>query len=129
MPDRKHRTQVQFICDCCGKEATKAPINFKLIHRNHSLTYLIKGIIVNKKAHIPIQKLIPAVSSTNIKHKNRIIPNNIDTVHTSFSISIFVIVIIHCRTIYNSCKEKCNSCKKPANKCPKFYSKTYCNYY
>ena len=24
MPDRKHRTQVQFVCDCCGKEATKA---------------------------------------------------------------------------------------------------------
>ena len=29
MPDRKHRTQVQFICDCCGKEATKAKSEYE----------------------------------------------------------------------------------------------------
>ena len=29
MPDRKHRTQVQFICDCCGKETTKAKSEYE----------------------------------------------------------------------------------------------------
>lgn len=29
MESRNHRTQVQFICDCCGKEATKAKSEYE----------------------------------------------------------------------------------------------------
>lgn len=30
MENRNYRTQVQFICDCCGKEATKATLDVSI---------------------------------------------------------------------------------------------------
>lgn len=35
MENRNYRTQVQFICDCCGKEATKANHNISQYSNNH----------------------------------------------------------------------------------------------
>ena len=61
MESRNHRTQVQFICDCCGKEATKAKSEYE---RNIRLDK--KNFCSRSCAHTELSQLTLIITYLNI---------------------------------------------------------------
>lgn len=75
MPDRKHRTQVQFICDCCGNVATlDVSIRASLDRIDSSKPYEVGNI---QFISTPINYMKNSMSDEQTKTYLRVISANI----------------------------------------------------
>ena len=67
MPDRKHRTQVQLFCDCCGKEATKAKSEYERnIRLDKKKLFVVEVVQLGITTHTELSQLILIIAYLNI---------------------------------------------------------------